>query len=43
MNLDFVRNVAGKSRIAGEAIICRTANSSPIADGLRALPVTELE
>jgi predicted AAA+ superfamily ATPase len=42
VNLDFVRNVVGKSRIASSAIICRTPNSFPIADGLRALPVTEL-
>jgi len=43
VNLDFVRNVVGKSRIAGGAIICRASNSFPIADGLRALPVAELE
>jgi hypothetical protein len=42
VNLDFVRNVVGKSRIASSAIFCRTPNSFPIADGLRALPVTEL-
>jgi len=42
VNLDFVRNVVGKSRIASSTIICRTSNSFPIADGLRALPVTEL-
>jgi len=42
VNLDFVRNVVGKSRIANSAIICRTPNGFPLADGLRALPVTEL-
>jgi uncharacterized protein len=42
VSLDFVRNVVGKSRIASRAIICRTPNSFPIADGLRALLVTEL-
>src|SRR5437763_9662483 len=42
VNLDFVRNVVGKSRIASSAIICRAPNSFPIANGLRALPVTEL-
>jgi predicted AAA+ superfamily ATPase len=42
VNLDFVRNVVGKSRIASGAIVCRTSNSFPLADGLRALPVTEL-
>src|ERR1022692_1178895 len=43
VNLSFVRNVVGKSRIAGGTVICRTSNSFPMADGLRALPVTELE
>jgi len=41
-NLNVVHNVVGKSRIASRAIICRTANSFPIAHGLWALPVTEL-
>ena len=43
VNLDFVRNVVGKARISGGGIICRTPNSYPLANGLRALPVTELE
>lgn len=42
VNLGFVRNVVGRSRIAGAGIICRTPNSFLIADGVRALPVTEL-
>jgi uncharacterized protein len=42
VNLDFVRNIVGKSRIAGGAIVCRTPNSFPLANGFRALPVTEL-
>lgn len=42
VNLNFVRNVVGKSRIAGAAIICRAANGYPLADGVRVLPVTEL-
>ena len=42
VNLDFVRDVIGKSRLAGGAIVCRTANSFPLANGFRALPVTEL-
>jgi predicted AAA+ superfamily ATPase len=42
VNLDFVRNVVGKSRVGGGAIICRTPNSFPLANGFRALPVTEL-
>lgn len=42
VNIEFVRNVVGKSRVASAGIICRAPNSFPIADGLRALPVTEL-
>jgi predicted AAA+ superfamily ATPase len=42
VNLDFVRNAAGKSRIASGAIVCRAPNSFPLANGFRALPVTEL-
>jgi predicted AAA+ superfamily ATPase len=42
VNLDFVRDVVGKSRITAGAIICRTPNSFPLANGFRALPVTEL-
>ena len=41
----FVTQVCefGKSRIAGGAIICPTSNSFPMANGLRTLPVIELE
>jgi predicted AAA+ superfamily ATPase len=42
VNLDFVRNVVGKSRIAGAAVVCRTANSYPLADTVRALSVLDL-
>lgn len=42
VNLDFVRNVVGKSRIASAAIVCRTTNSYPLGSGFRALPVTDL-
>jgi predicted AAA+ superfamily ATPase len=42
VNLDFVRNVVGKSRVGGGAIVCRTPISFPLANGFRALPVTEL-
>jgi predicted AAA+ superfamily ATPase len=42
VNLDFVRNVVGKARIAGGAVVCRAPNSFPLANGFRALPVTEL-
>jgi predicted AAA+ superfamily ATPase len=42
VNLDFVRSVVGRTRIAGAAIICRAANGYPLANGVRALPVTDL-
>ncbi len=42
-NLEFVRNVVGKSRIAGAAVVCRAPNSFPLPNGFRALPVTELK
>jgi hypothetical protein len=41
LNLDFVRKVVGKSRVTG-AIVCRTPNGFPLANGFRALSVTEL-
>jgi predicted AAA+ superfamily ATPase len=42
VNLNFVRNLVGKSRILRAAVVSRTPNSFPIGDGLRALSVTEL-
>ena len=42
VNLDFVRNIVGKPRVAGGAVICRAPNSFPLANGFRAVPVTEL-
>lgn len=42
VNVDFVRNVVGKSRISSSVVICRTSINFPIADGIRALLVTEL-
>src|SRR5579864_5706131 len=42
VNLDFVRDVVGKSRVAAGAVVCRTPNGFPLANGFRALPVTEL-
>jgi predicted AAA+ superfamily ATPase len=42
LNLDFVRKVVGKSRVTGGAIVCRTPNGFPLANGFRALSVTEL-
>jgi len=42
VNLDFVRNVVGRSSIAGAAIVCRTGNSYLLAEGVRALSVLDL-
>jgi len=42
INLDFVRNVVGKSRVVAWAVVCRTPNGFPLANGFRAVPVTEL-
>src|SRR5712692_3212366 len=42
VNLDFVRNVVGKSRVTAAAVVCRTPNSFPLPNGSRAIPVTEL-
>jgi hypothetical protein len=42
VNLEFVRSVVGKARIASGAIVCRTDNSYPLADGVRALSVVDL-
>lgn len=43
VNLDYVRNLIGKSRVAGGGVVSRTTNSFPFSNGFRALPVTELE
>ncbi|MGH9642056.1 MAG: ATP-binding protein [Terriglobales bacterium] len=42
VNLEFVRNVVGMSRVTGGAIISRTPNGYPFANGFRAMPLTEL-
>src|ERR1700683_1515362 len=43
VNLDFVRNVVGKSRVTAAAVVCRTANGFPLPNGFRALSVNELK
>ena len=43
VNLNFVREVVGKSHVKLGAVIARTPNSFPFSNGFRALPVTELE
>jgi uncharacterized protein len=42
VNLEFVRNVIGKSRVIAGGVVSRTPNSFPFPNGFRALPVTEL-
>ncbi len=42
VNLKFVRNVLGNSRVTGGSVVARTPNSFPFVNGFRALPVTEL-
>ena len=42
VNLDFVRNVVGKSRVVKAAVVARAPNGFPLPNGFRALPVAEL-
>jgi predicted AAA+ superfamily ATPase len=42
VNLAFVRDVVGKSRVSEASVVCRAPNSYPISNGFRALPVAEL-
>ena len=42
VDLDFVRNVVGKLRVAAGAVVCRAPNGFPLPNGFRVLPVTEL-
>ena len=42
VNLDFVRSVIGKSRVASGAVVCRASNGFPLPNGFRALAVAEL-
>jgi len=42
VNLDFVRSVVGTSRVTAGAVVSRTPNSFPFANGFRAVPITEL-
>ena len=41
-NLAFVRDVVGKKRIAGGAVVCRAPNSFPSPGGFRALSVVDI-
>jgi hypothetical protein len=42
VNLEFVRNVVGKSKVTGGAVVSRTQNGFPFSNGFRAISVTEL-
>jgi len=42
MNLNFMREIVGRSSVASGAVVCRTSNSFPLTDGFRALPVSDL-
>jgi predicted AAA+ superfamily ATPase len=42
VNLEFVRDAAGKSRVASGAVVSRTANSFLFANGFRAISVDDL-
>jgi len=41
-NIDFVRNVIGKSRVTASGVVCRTTNSFPLPNNFHALPETKL-
>jgi len=43
VNLAFVRGILGEERTAGAAVVCRAPNPFPLGEGLRALPVGEME
>jgi uncharacterized protein len=43
VNLDSVRNLIDKSRVTAARVISRTQNSFPFSNGIRAVPVTELD
>ena len=42
VNLEFVREVVGRSRIAVAAIVCRAHNSFSLSNDIKVLPATEL-
>ena len=42
VNLEFVRNVIGDSRIASGAVVCRTSKSYSISNGFRVLSVADI-
>lgn len=42
VNLEFVRDRIGKSRVAGGGVVCRAANAYPLEYDFRAIPVDSL-
>ncbi|MGQ0655943.1 MAG: ATP-binding protein [Betaproteobacteria bacterium] len=42
VNLAFVRDVVGRSRVAAASVVCRAANAYPLPGGSRALPATDI-
>jgi predicted AAA+ superfamily ATPase len=42
VNLGYVRDIMGESKVIGGAIVCRAPNSFPLENDFRALPVTEI-
>ena len=42
VNLAFVRDIVGTSRVAGGGIICRARNSFPLDQGLRVVSISDL-
>lgn len=42
-NLSFLRKTAGESHVASAAVVCRAAHGFPLGNGLRVLPVSELD
>ncbi len=42
VNLAFVSNLPGNSRVASGGVICRAPNAYPVPGGFRALPVTDI-
>jgi predicted AAA+ superfamily ATPase len=42
VNLNFVRDIVGKARVARAAVVCRARNSFPMVNGFEAMSITDL-
>lgn len=42
VNLEFVRNLVGRSRVTGGGVVSRALNGFPFSNGFRAVPVPDL-